>query len=355
VSPAPLPPGATPPHEDEEARLKRELALIKDRWLKSRADDVSWMKEAFFDQYNLITMFGLGSLTAATAILIPPLAPLGLSLLAAWELAWLGLAPSSERFRRAVRARHNAAQLLAQDDKRKSVIDELPLERKAQWEAANAIGKEIRAQAEAAPESDLDELDATLAKLDHLLEEYARMLGALHRITQGLRSPEAATIERRVESLEADVEALEPGRLRAAKEKNLIVLRQRAERFARSREEKELLEVGLDTLENTLKLARDQVVAATTTQGISSSLDQVLLELGRHRDHLQHVEDQLDEDTAPPAPAEPVALDSAPTGAVRLPDLVPDRSAPPPAPADASAKPSTVDEERDRWRKALGE
>ena len=289
----------SPPPEPEsldaqESRLRRELAFIKDRWLKRREEDVSWIKEAFYDTYNLITVGGLGAIIALSMVM-PPLwlmVPVFFSLLLAWELTWLTLAPQSERFRRSVRARKNAASLAQAEEKRDAVLAALPVHLKAQHEAAQQIAREIRQHAENLEEG-AELLEETVAKLDYLLENYGRMLLALHRIQQHMSSPEGEGISRRVEALEKEVAALEPGRLRTAKEKNLEVLRQRLDRSKKSQEEKEYLEVSLDTLENTLKLVRERVIAASTAQGIASSLDDVIVEMGRHRDYMDAVESQL--------------------------------------------------------------
>ena len=275
----------------QESRLRRELEHIKDRWLKRREEDISYLQEAAYDPYNLITVIGLGGLTAASALLMPPMVPIFGSLLFAWELSWLSLASQSERFRRSVRARKNAAALNRAEEKRDAVLAQLPAHLKAQHEAAQAIAKEIRLQAENLEEG-AELLEETLAKLDYMLENYARMLLSLHRIQQYQNSPEEEGISRRAAALESELGSMEPGRLRTAKEKNLEVLRQRLERSQKSREEKEYLEVSLDTLENTLKLVRERVIAAQNAQGVASSLDEVIAELGKHRDYMDTVEAQ---------------------------------------------------------------
>lgn len=319
------------PDDPQEARLRQELALIKERWLKSRAEDISYVKEAFLDQYNLITVGGLGALTVASAVLMPPATLLLGSLVLAWEVCWLGLAPFSDRFRRSVRARKNAAALERRDERRKGILEKLPRELRAQHEGVAAIVKEIRGHAEAAQEGELEAFEDTLAKLDYLLEEYARMLLALRQLDENLRAPEASSLERRVQALEQELVSTEPGRLKQAKEKNLLVLRQRAERLRKSREEREYLQVSLETLENTLKLVRDQVVAATSGENIASSLDQVVLEVGRHRDWMQEVETQL-EQAREPLPA----IELGPSEVVSAP-----------------APPESKDDEKERWRRAL--
>lgn len=321
--------------DEQEARLRRELALIKERWLKSRDEDISYFKEAAYDQYNLITVGGLGALTLASAVMMPPFTLLAGSLLVAWEVCWLGIAPFSERFRRSVRARKNAAALEARDTRRKSITGELPPELKQQYEKTAAVVREIRKHAEAAQEGELEVFEETLAKLDYLLEEYARMLLAMRQLDENLKASEEGSLARRLAALEQEVAKMEPGRLRAAKEKNLLVLRQRADRFAKSREEREYVEVSLETLENTVKLVRDQVIAATSAQGIASSLDQIVLEVGRHRDHMDHVQAHLE------AQGQPFSLD------VPAAEVAPEISEAPRAPA------RTDDDERERWKRAL--
>lgn len=278
----------------QESRLRKELEFIKDRWLKKREEDISWAKEALYDTYNLLTVGGFGALILLSMVMPPlwPMVPIFFSLLVAWELTWVTLASQSDRFRRSVRARKNAASLAEAGEKRDALLSSLPVHLKAQHEAANQIAKEIRQHAENLEEGS-ELLEETVAKLDYLLENYGRMLHALHRIQQHMSAPEGEGISQRVKSLEKEVAALEPGRLRGAKEKNLEVLRQRLDRSKKSAEEKEYLEVSLDTLENTLKLVRDRVIAASTAQGIATSLDDVIVEMGKHRDYMDAVETQL--------------------------------------------------------------
>jgi len=277
----------------QEARLKQELDLIKEKWLERHQDDISYLQEAAFNHYNIIVVIGLAMLTAVTTVI--GLAPLFFAVLVAWELCWLTIASQSERFRRSIRAQRNAEALGARQDKRDRLLDSLPEALKARHSAARKIADEIKSQAEAAEVGEIEVLEDTIAKLDYMLEQYARMLLALHKSREFLKTPEAENLAGRIESLAAEVEATEPGRLRTAKEKNLGVLRQRLERAHKSEEEREYLEVSLDTLENTLKLVRDRVIAATTAQGIAASLDEIILEMGRHRDYMDQVDEEIGE------------------------------------------------------------
>ena len=128
------------------------------------------------------------------------------------------------------------------------------------------------------------------------------MLTSLNRIESNLDTPESDNLPRRIEALSAEVAGLAAGRIKTAKEQNLAVLNQRLQRLEKSREEREYLQVSLDTLENTLKLVRERVVAATSVQGIASSLDEVVIELGRHREFMDEVEAQMTMGSVPSAP-----------------------------------------------------
>lgn len=288
------------PMDPQEARLRRELAQIKERWLEDKQEDVSYLAEAFYYHYNLISVGGLGILTLMAAFMATPLFPLFAALLVAWELVWLTLGSTNERFRRMIRANKNAEVLAARESKREKSLNSLPVHMRAQHEAVQALAREIRKQAEDAEEGTVEHLDDTLAKLDFMLEQHARMLTSLDRIEANLDSPESDNLPRRVEALRAELEGMEAGRIKTAKEKNLAVLMQRLQRLEKSREEREYLQVSLDTLENTLKLVRERVVAATSAQGIANSLDEVVLELGRHREFMDEVEAQMGQ--VPPAP-----------------------------------------------------
>lgn len=316
--------------KDEEARLHEELKRIKETWLKKKEDDLNYIKEAFFYQYNLIAMCGLIALAAASGPLMPMIGAVAI----AWEVLWLGMAPSSERFRRMIRALRNAEVLEEQEDKRKLRMKNLPLDLQMRHEEAVEVAAEIRARAEEAEEGELDILDETIAKLDYLLDQYADMLVSMHQTSELLKDPEAESLEGRVTSLEQEIESMEPGRVRKAKEKNLAILRQRALSFAKSAEEVEYFEVSLNTLENTLKLVRDRVIAASTAGAISSSLDDVVLELSAHRDYMESVEAAREEPRAEAAPR--VAPFEGTTA---------DPQAQPVVEADISAPPISGDEE----------
>ncbi|RMG13324.1 MAG: hypothetical protein D6731_12385 [Planctomycetota bacterium] len=326
----------------EEERLRAELERIKETWLKKKEDDLNYFREAFYYQYNLIMLCGLVALAAASG----PFLPLVASVAVAWELLWLGLAPGNERFRRMIRAEKNAELVAEQEEKRKERLRDLPLPLLERHEEAVAIAEEIRRRAEDCEEGELDVLDETIAKLDYLLDQYADMLVSLHKTSELLKDPEAETLADRVAALEEEVASTPAGKLRQAKQKNLAVLRQRLERYAKSRENKEYFEVSLSTLEDTLKLVRDRVVAASTAGAISDSLDQVVLELSQHRDFMEAAEQarlEMNEEAleAPPARLEtndealeaPQAAPFAGTAVDPTGELTPEFSAPPEAPA----------------------
>jgi hypothetical protein len=220
----------------------------------------------------------------------------------------------------------------AQETRRERHIASLPLDLRMRHEEAVEITKEIRTRAEEAEAGELDILDETIAKLDYLLDQYADMLSSLHQTTQLLKDPEAETFAGRVLELELELDGMDTGRVRQAKEKNLAVLRQRAQRFAKSAEEKEYFDVSLNTLENTLKLVRDRVIAAGTAKAINSSLDDVVLELSHHRDYMESVEAARAEETAP-------VVEEAPA-----PEIPREISAPPEAPRDEEQPPGLLEE-----------
>ena len=224
------------------------------------------------------------------------------ALLVAWEFVWLTLGSTNERFRRMIRANKNAEVLALREQKRERSLLSLPVHMRAQHEAVQALAQEIRGQAEDAEDGQVEHLDDTLAKLDFMLEQHARMLTSLNRIESNLDTPESDNLPRRIEALSAEVAGLAAGRIKTAKEQNLAVLNQRLQRLEKSREEREYLQVSLDTLENTLKLVRERVVAATSVQGIASSLDEVVIELGRHREFMDEVEAQMTMGSVPSAP-----------------------------------------------------
>jgi hypothetical protein len=333
---------------NEEKRLKLEIQRIKDTWLQKREDDIGYTREAFYNHYNLITIGGLGLMALVSAPV--GLTPIFIAGAVAWEALWMGIAPSNERFRRSIRAQKNADLLDEQESRREKRLKDLPLDLRVRHEEAVGIAREIRLNAEEAEEGELDILDETIAKLDYLLEQYSDMLGSLHRTGQLLKDPEAETLEGRVLEIEAELENSPQGRVRHAKEKNLAVLRQRAQRFAQSKEEKEYFEVSLNTLENTLKLVRDRVIAATSATAINSSLDQVVLELSHHRDYMESVEaarsdlNDADEDLSAPVNAfEGTAADPEPEVAAP-PAVERDISAPPAASSDPERPPGLLEE-----------
>lgn len=192
-----------------------------------------------------------------------------------WSAYWLFLLPSNPRFRRAVEARLHAqyehdygfqlADLAGRIDREAhdKVEDITVLRDKARQILSAKFG-----------ESDPFAKD-NLEKLDQLAISYLQLLAALTEYAQYMSLVDPSSIERDLEQARQLAQGAPPA-LADARNKQVLLLASRLERYRRAEERSALVQAQCANVETTMKLLVDQAMTAADPQRVGRDIDQVL-------------------------------------------------------------------------------
>ena len=236
--------------------------------LEKRLDsEINFTKEAFLHQYNIISLIGMAGL----GLFVP-----GVWFMAASaELMYLGMVPSSKRFQRSVRAELNSESLSAIEEQEHQILAKLPQRSKRRYYDLVAICSKIRAVVETVDSTSRVMIDQDIEKLDYLLKTFIKMLAALTRQRDHLATVDSNSIQRNIRRLKKELESAKP-RVKVIKQRNIDILHQRISRISTVEEDQELILANLETIEDTLKLIRDNVVSLDNPEGISGQIEGVV-------------------------------------------------------------------------------
>ncbi len=242
-----------------------------------------FMKKAFVNQYNLIPLVGLG----VAGFFNPGFWIVG----AAWEVAWLTFVPTNERFQRRVRAEANQHIGLRNEEEQEALFRRLDGAERSKFGEIQSICYSLESQLEAAEPSTRKILQESFNRLGYLLKTYLRLLVSLGNIRKYLKSSDRDIILKKIRDLESEISNPETfDRVREVKQKNVIILQQRLTRVEKARENEAVIEANLHTLEDTLKLIRDNAVTLDNPQGVSRQINSVIVGLEESERVLKDIE-----------------------------------------------------------------
>ncbi len=246
-----------------------------------------YLKTAFVNRWNLLTLFAA---TAAAVVVGGPLDVI-LPLIAAGEIAYVGLLGSHPKFQKYVDAQ--AAKANRDEGSKQSqqafesIIRALPKPLLERFEALRAqclelrqIAVELKHPGETGSDLPLDELQ--LAGLDRLLWIELRLLFtqfALGRFLNKTSSDdikgEIARLEQRIAGLAKAGDDWQQQRMKKALEDNLETSRTRLANWNKARDNYELVKLEIDRLESKIRSLSEMAVNRQEPEFISGQVDQV--------------------------------------------------------------------------------
>jgi hypothetical protein len=192
-----------------------------------------------------------------------------------WSGLWLFLVPNNPRFRRLVDARLRAqyendygyqlADLVGKidPDLQGKVQDNSELRDRARQILSDKFG-----------DSDPFARD-NLDKLDKLAISYVQLLAALSEYAQYMSLVDPPSIERDLAEATRLAQDAPPA-LAEVREKQVLLLKSRLERYNRAQERSALVQAQCANVETTMKLLVDQAMTAADPQRVGRDIDQVL-------------------------------------------------------------------------------
>jgi len=249
-------------------------------------ENLNYTKEAFLLPLNLVflicamvvTFFTIGADSLGS--LIPTFA------LAA-ELLYLGILPRQERFRRAVRAQ--AAAEHAKSRSEKDVFRTLTKSNQKRYIRMRNLEKSIKANYAKIGYASQGLLDSHVQKLNGLLDSHLNLLQTQERYLRFSQSASERDVAASIESIRSEIGS-DPPKVQAIKKRRLGILERRLEKFKKTKENLEVIEAQLETIEDVTKYIHEQSLTMSNPEEITFQLDTLLSEVEETQAAVEEVE-----------------------------------------------------------------
>lgn len=251
--------------------------------------EINYTKEAFFSPWNL--SFLIMAMVVAFVLFVTDAGAfpnLALLFTAAVELLYLGIVPRNDRFRRAVRS-----QRIAEHNKppsQKEIFQDLSRSSQRRYARLRRLEQDIEANYRRLSYASQGLLDSHLKKIDGLLDSYLNLLHQKERYETYARHSSEHDVIEQIADLREDM-ADDSARVKSIKERRLRILEQRLSRFKKGRENLEIIEAQLETVEDVIKYIHEQSWGLQNPDEITFQLDTLLDEVEETQASVREIED----------------------------------------------------------------
>ncbi len=230
-----------------------------------------YFKAALIHQLNIVGVAGFGLLGLVSMNPIPLLVG------AALEVAWLMFAPAMPAFRRSVDNKKIVDKRIDLDDRNRKLLRELPAAMQARYDALLRQSDEIRRTQQGYEKVDASFFAALTDRLDEMTMKFASLLSAFDAYDRLLREGGGREVQAKLDALEAEM-AGDDEAVREVKQRQADILRKRLDKIAKVRRDRELVKAQIETIEEMVKLFRDQAVSMRSPAEVSGKLDEIMNE-----------------------------------------------------------------------------
>jgi len=253
--------------------------------MPEQGDDsnISYVKEAFLWQYNLIALAGAAAFALISGSAFPLLLAAGL------ELIYLSTVPHSRRFRRAALAWRFEARRRREQKRLWQLYRELPREMQSRYVELDKTCREIFSNYGRLSTASRLFSRQLGDRLSSLLEAYLRLLHSAFLHRQHLRLTDPGAIRREIAGLARDLEA-EPPKVQEINRKRIEILSKRLEKYDKVKENQAVIDAQCAAIEDVLRLIRDQSLTIRDPQELTDQLDHVLHEVEHTEETIREME-----------------------------------------------------------------
>jgi hypothetical protein len=251
----------------------------------SSQDEPNYLLEAFKSQYNLIGLGTALGFAILSGSLLPMLVAAGLE---------MTLLPFAERW-----ARYRRAQERDQAEKQRrltensEMLHSLTHDERQRYRTLEVLAGEIRSNYKGLDSSSQVLLDDLVRKLEFLLSFYLRMRYSLMRYVSYFATTDPDEIRYRIGELEKEMGS-GPERVRAIKARTKAVLQKRLDRWGKAKENKDMIEAQTETVQEVLRLLRDQSYSIRDPRSITEQLDGLVSSAEETERGVKDMEDLLE-------------------------------------------------------------
>ena len=245
--------------------------------------DISYVKEAFYLQYNWIALAGAGAFALLSGSFLPIVLAGGV------ELIYLAIVPQNWRFQRLVRSWKFAEEQQKRQQQLGDMLRALPPELQSRYVHAAQVCGSIRtnfAQLSSTSQLFLQQIDS---RLQGLLSGYARLLSAAAQQRQYLKSTEQDGIRHEIAALQKTLNS-DPPKVQEINKKRVEILTKRLEKFDKISENRKVVDAQCSAVEDVLMLVRDQSVTMRDPQQVSERLDSLVHDVEQTEQTVQQME-----------------------------------------------------------------
>ncbi len=247
---------------------------------------VNYTKEAFLLPLNLVflisamvvTFFTIGSEPLGT--LIPTFAM-------AAELLYLGIMPRQERFRRAVKSQQVAE--YAKPPSEKDVFRLLSKTNQKRYIRMRNLEKSIKSNYAKLGYASQGLLDSHVQKLNGLLDSHLQLLHSQERYRRFSRTTSEREVAESIEEIRREIDD-DPPKVQAIKRRRMGILERRLEKFKKTKENLQVIEAQLETIEDVTKYIHEQSLTMSNPEEITFQLDTLLTEVEETQAAVEEVE-----------------------------------------------------------------
>jgi len=245
--------------------------------------DINYIKEAFKWQYNLIALGGAAAFAFVSGSELP------LVMAAGAELMYLATVPQMERFRRLVRSWRYQDEKEAHIAQLRKTLTQLPPEIQYKFGDLNNIAQSIRANYKRLSSTSQVFIGSLETQLDSLLAAYVRLQFSAVQHRDYLQQTNPALIRREIDDLTNRLAKDQP-KVREINEKRIEILKKRMEKFARIRENREVVDAQGQAITDVLHLIRDQSMTMSDPQQVSHRLETLVKDVESTEQNIREVE-----------------------------------------------------------------
>lgn len=205
------------------------------------------------------------------------------------ELMYLGIMPKDKRFQRAVRSRVNA-EMSKQANTPTERLKQLSRNSLERYVRLKKYRDDIASNYKKLSTASQSLLDSHLRKIEGLMDSYLTMLHTKERYNMLQSDNRELEIARAIEDLRRDMED-DPPKVRSVKQRRLTILEKSLEERKRLKENKEILDAQMATIEDVIRFIHEQSLSMKDPEGITFQLDTLLNEVEETQASVSELED----------------------------------------------------------------
>lgn len=246
-------------------------------------DEINYVKEAFQWQYNVIGLLGAGAFALVSGTAVPIL------LAAGAELMYLATVPQMDRFQRLVRSWKFSDEQKQRDDQLRQMLYVLPEGYRNRYKELRALADSIGSNYRRLSANSQMFLGQLEQQLNGLLASFIRLSQAAVLHHEYLSSTNPDQIRREASDLQQRL-AKDPLKVQEINKKRIEILEKRLDKYAKIRENRQVVDAQLQAIQDVLNLIRDQSMTMTDPQQVSDRLENLVKDVEHTEQTIQEME-----------------------------------------------------------------